>query len=139
MGRSRGGLTTKIHALVDALLGTVGAGDIGTHFPDTDAQFKGADSGVLLAEAARRALPAARVVTLPDATHFTLPQQHPAEVNGMLREMIKTLDDREATILRYRFGLDEGDSVFAATPQAMRLRWRYLQVLRQKIPEFHAQ
>jgi 2-C-methyl-D-erythritol 2,4-cyclodiphosphate synthase len=29
-------------------------GDIGTHFPDTDVQFKGADSTVLLAEAARR-------------------------------------------------------------------------------------
>jgi 2-C-methyl-D-erythritol 2,4-cyclodiphosphate synthase len=31
-----------------------GLGDIGRHFPDTDAQFRGADSAVLLAEAARR-------------------------------------------------------------------------------------
>ncbi len=43
-----------LHAITDALLGGAALGDIGTHFPDTDAQFKGADSGVLLAEAARR-------------------------------------------------------------------------------------
>lgn len=37
-----------LHALCDALLGALALGDIGQHFPDTDAQFKGADSGVLL-------------------------------------------------------------------------------------------
>ena len=43
-----------LHAITDALLGAAGLGDIGTHFPDTDAQFGGADSSLLLAEAARR-------------------------------------------------------------------------------------
>jgi 2-C-methyl-D-erythritol 2,4-cyclodiphosphate synthase len=43
-----------LHAITDALLGAAGLGDIGTHFPDTDARFKGADSTVLLAEAGRR-------------------------------------------------------------------------------------
>ena len=43
-----------LHAITDALLGAAGLGDIGTHFPDTDANFKGADSRLLLAEAARR-------------------------------------------------------------------------------------
>ncbi len=43
-----------LHAITDALLGGAGLGDIGRHFPDTDAQFRGADSAVLLAEAARR-------------------------------------------------------------------------------------
>ena len=43
-----------LHAITDALLGAAALGDIGTHFPDTDLAFKGADSGVLLAEAARR-------------------------------------------------------------------------------------
>ena len=43
-----------LHAITDALLGAAGLGDIGRHFPDTDAAFRGADSGVLLAEAARR-------------------------------------------------------------------------------------
>ena len=43
-----------LHAITDALLGAAGLGDIGRHFPDTDAQFRGADSAVLLGEAARR-------------------------------------------------------------------------------------
>lgn len=43
-----------LHAITDALLGAAALGDIGSHFPDTDLQFKGADSSVLLAEAARR-------------------------------------------------------------------------------------
>jgi len=37
-----------LHALADALLGAAALGDIGKHFPDTDAQYKGADSRVLL-------------------------------------------------------------------------------------------
>lgn len=37
-----------LHALSDALLGAAALGDIGKHFPDTDPQFKGADSCVLL-------------------------------------------------------------------------------------------
>jgi 2-C-methyl-D-erythritol 2,4-cyclodiphosphate synthase len=37
-----------LHALCDALLGAMGLGDIGQHFPDTDARWKGADSRVFL-------------------------------------------------------------------------------------------
>ena len=37
-----------LHALADALLGAAALGDIGQHFPDTDPEFKGADSRVLL-------------------------------------------------------------------------------------------
>jgi 2-C-methyl-D-erythritol 4-phosphate cytidylyltransferase/2-C-methyl-D-erythritol 2,4-cyclodiphosphate synthase len=43
-----------LHAITDALLGGAGLGDIGRHFPDTDPAFRGADSAVLLQEAARR-------------------------------------------------------------------------------------
>jgi 2-C-methyl-D-erythritol 2,4-cyclodiphosphate synthase len=43
-----------LHAITDALLGAAALGDIGTHFSDTDPQFKGADSMVLLVEALRR-------------------------------------------------------------------------------------
>ena len=42
-----------IHALVDALLGAIGAGDIGQHFPPSDAQWRGASSDRFLAHAAR--------------------------------------------------------------------------------------
>jgi 2-C-methyl-D-erythritol 2,4-cyclodiphosphate synthase len=37
-----------LHALMDALLGAAGLGDIGQHFPDTDPAYRGADSRVLL-------------------------------------------------------------------------------------------
>lgn len=40
-----------LHALCDALLGALALADIGKHFPDTDAKFKGADSRVLLRHA----------------------------------------------------------------------------------------
>ncbi|AEF90884.1 MULTISPECIES: 2-C-methyl-D-erythritol 2,4-cyclodiphosphate synthase [Delftia] len=43
-----------LHAITDALLGGAALGDIGRHFPDTDPEFRGADSLVLLVEAARR-------------------------------------------------------------------------------------
>jgi 2-C-methyl-D-erythritol 2,4-cyclodiphosphate synthase len=43
-----------LHAITDAVLGAAGLGDIGRHFPDTDAQLKGANSSVLLQEAMRR-------------------------------------------------------------------------------------
>lgn len=39
-----------LHALTDAILGTFGGGDIGTHFPDTDATFSGTDSAIFLKE-----------------------------------------------------------------------------------------
>lgn len=42
-----------LHAIIDALLGAAALGDIGSHFPDTDARFKGADSMVLLRETGR--------------------------------------------------------------------------------------
>ncbi|MDJ0277140.1 bifunctional 2-C-methyl-D-erythritol 4-phosphate cytidylyltransferase/2-C-methyl-D-erythritol 2,4-cyclodiphosphate synthase [Sphingomonas sp. 2R-10] len=41
-----------LHAITDALLGTIGAGDIGTHFPPSDPQWRGAESGQFLAHAA---------------------------------------------------------------------------------------
>jgi len=43
-----------LHAITDALFGAAGLGDIGRHFPDTDAAYRGADSLALLAQAAQR-------------------------------------------------------------------------------------
>lgn len=45
-----------LHALSDALLGAIAAGDIGRHFPDTDAAFKGIDSRILLRDVYARVL-----------------------------------------------------------------------------------
>jgi 2-C-methyl-D-erythritol 2,4-cyclodiphosphate synthase len=57
-----------LHAITDALLGAAALGDIGRHFPDTDERFKGADSGVLLAEAARRVREAGHEIVNLDST-----------------------------------------------------------------------
>ena len=57
-----------LHAITDALFGAAGLGDIGRHFPDTDAAFRGADSVVLLTEAARRVRAAGCEIVNVDST-----------------------------------------------------------------------
>ena len=57
-----------LHAITDALLGAAGLGDIGRHFPDTDVEFAGADSRVLLRVAAQRVRSAAYEIGNIDAT-----------------------------------------------------------------------
>lgn len=57
-----------LHAITDALFGAAGLGDIGRHFPDTDPQFRGADSRHLLRECARRVSGSGYVVGNIDAT-----------------------------------------------------------------------
>ena len=56
------------HALIDALLGAAGLGDIGSHFPDTDPAFKGADSRELLREAIKLVREAGWEIVNVDAT-----------------------------------------------------------------------
>jgi 2-C-methyl-D-erythritol 2,4-cyclodiphosphate synthase len=57
-----------LHAITDALFGAAGLGDIGRHFPDTDAAFHGADSRVLLREAVKRVAAAGYAIGNLDAT-----------------------------------------------------------------------
>ena len=86
------------HALMDALLGAAALGDIGRHFSDTDAQFKGADSAVLLAEAARRVRAAGWQIGNLDSTivaqapklmpHIPAMRERIAEVLGLQPDQI---------------------------------------------------
>lgn len=57
-----------LHAITDALLGAAGLGDIGRHFPDTDAAFAGADSVRLLQQAAARVAAAGWAIVNIDST-----------------------------------------------------------------------
>ena len=57
-----------IHAIIDALLGAAALGDIGSHFPDTDEKWKGADSTDLLAEVVREIRGAGYAIGNIDAT-----------------------------------------------------------------------
>jgi len=57
-----------LHAITDALFGAAALGDIGRHFPDTDAAFEGADSIALLMEAAQRVRAAGYAIVNVDST-----------------------------------------------------------------------
>ena len=57
-----------LHAIIDAMLGAAGLGDIGKHFPDTDPMFAGADSRTLLREVAHRVLNTGYTIGNVDAT-----------------------------------------------------------------------
>jgi len=57
-----------LHAITDALLGAAALGDIGRHFPDTDPEFAGANSRVLLREAVARVARAGFTIVNVDST-----------------------------------------------------------------------
>ena len=57
-----------LHAISDALLGAAGLGDIGKHFPDSDAEYKGVDSRELLRHVATKIGTAGFIVGNVDAT-----------------------------------------------------------------------
>ena len=57
-----------LHAICDAVLGAIGEGDLGRHFPDTDAAYKDADSRVLLKSVWQRAVAAGYALGNVDVT-----------------------------------------------------------------------
>ena len=57
-----------IHAVIDAIFGAAALGDIGSHFPDTDSRWKGADSAMLLEAAVREIHEAGYAVGNVDVT-----------------------------------------------------------------------
>ncbi len=87
-----------LHAITDALLGAAALGDIGTHFSDTDPQFAGADSMVLLVEAARRVAAKGYTIANIDSTviaqapklmpHIAAMREGIAQALGLQRDQI---------------------------------------------------
>lgn len=80
-----------LHAITDALLGAAALGDIGRHFPDTDAQCKGADSSVLLAEAARRVRAAGFEIGNIDSTVIAQAPKLAPHIGAMCEGIARTL------------------------------------------------
>jgi 2-C-methyl-D-erythritol 2,4-cyclodiphosphate synthase len=80
-----------LHALCDALLGAAALGDIGRHFPDTDARYKNADSRMLLCEVSRLVQEAGYRVVNVDATIIAqapkLAPHIPAMVNHIAADL----------------------------------------------------
>jgi 2-C-methyl-D-erythritol 2,4-cyclodiphosphate synthase len=80
-----------LHAITDALLGAAALGDIGRHFPDTDVQFKGADSVVLLAEAAKRVRAAGFEIGNIDSTVIAQAPKLAAHIPAMCQRIASAL------------------------------------------------
>ena len=80
-----------LHAITDALLGAAALGDIGSHFPDTDARFKGADSSVLLAEAARRVREEGYAIGNVDSTVIAQAPRLAAHIPAMRASIARAL------------------------------------------------
>jgi 2-C-methyl-D-erythritol 2,4-cyclodiphosphate synthase len=79
-----------LHALTDALLGAMGLGDIGDHFPDTDPQWKNANSQLFLADTLSKLQRAGGRLLNLDVTLFA---QEPklGPVKGVIRENLAKL------------------------------------------------
>ena len=80
-----------LHAVCDALLGASALGDIGRHFPDTDARYKNADSRALLREVSRLVLEAGYRIENIDATIIAqapkMAPHMPAMVNNIAADL----------------------------------------------------
>lgn len=86
-----------LHALTDALLGTIGDGDIGQHFPPSDPQWKGAASRIFLEDAARRVRArGGRIVSVDCTVICEAPKigPHRAAIQAMISEILTLAPDR---------------------------------------------
>jgi len=81
-----------LHAITDALLGAAGLGDIGRHFPDTDERFRGADSVVLLVEAARRVREQGLQIGNVDSTVVAQAPRLAPHIEAMRQRIAQALD-----------------------------------------------
>ncbi len=93
------------HAITDAILGAADMGDIGQHFPDTDARFKDADSIALLREVVARVAAQGWAIEHVDAT--------------VVMERPKLAPHREAIAARLREAVGASVSVKATTGEGM--------------------
>ena len=80
-----------LHALTDALLGAVAAGDIGSYFPPTDPRWKGADSVIFLEEALKQVRKAGFTVANMDSTLILAEPKigpHSAKIQARVAELL---------------------------------------------------
>jgi len=87
-----------LHAICDALIGAAALGDIGRHFPDSDPQYKGVDSRVLLRKtAALLAAHGSRVVNV-DATIIAEAPRMAPHIGTMVRNIAEDLSVAESSV-----------------------------------------
>ena len=81
-----------LHAVSDALLGAAGLGDIGRHFPDTDPQYKGADSLKLLAIVGEKVAAAGYRISNIDVTMIAQKPKLKDHIGAMERNIASALN-----------------------------------------------
>ena len=116
-----------LHALTDAILGAIGEGDIGTHFPPTDQRWKGAPSRIFLARAIellaqRKGLIANVDVTLLAEAPRIAP--HIADMKSALSGMLGIAPDRiavKATTMERLGAIGRGEGIAALASATVRL------------------
>jgi 2-C-methyl-D-erythritol 2,4-cyclodiphosphate synthase len=95
------------HAIADAILGAAGLGDIGRHFPDTDPQYAGADSLVLLARCVEAAATAGWRPVNIDATVVAQRPKLAVHIPTMCANLARALGV-EATAVNVKATTEEG-------------------------------
>ena len=81
-----------LHAVCDALLGAIAAGDIGRHFPDTDAEWEGADSRMLLRDVYRKVKAAGYRLGNLDVTIIAQAPKMAPHIEAMCQAIAEDLD-----------------------------------------------
>ena len=81
-----------LHAITDALFGAAGLGDIGRHFPDTDPNYSGADSRVLLKDTGRRVREEGYEIGNIDATIIAQAPKMAMHIPAMISHIAADLD-----------------------------------------------
>lgn len=105
------------HALCDALLGATGLGDLGTHFPDTDPRYAGADSMTLLAEVVSLVHAEGWTIANGDVTVLAeVPKIGPrrAEIEANLERVVRAPISVKATTMERLGPIGEGLALAAS-------------------------
>jgi 2-C-methyl-D-erythritol 4-phosphate cytidylyltransferase / 2-C-methyl-D-erythritol 2,4-cyclodiphosphate synthase len=116
-----------LHAITDAILGTIGEGDIGTHFPPSDAQWKGAASSIFIAKALELLKARGGMLANVDVTILAEAPRIGPHVQAMkesLRDMLGITEDRiaiKATTTEKMGAIGRGEGMSAHAIATVRL------------------
>ena len=100
-----------IHSIIDALFGALSLGDIGTHFPDNDPQYKNIDSSVLLKEAIKLVKEKGYKINNIDNTILAQEPKMKSYIPLMQKRLAELLDIEENQISIKAKTMEEQDSI----------------------------
>ena len=105
-----------LHALTDALLGAVAAGDIGSYFPPTDPKWKGADSAIFIAEALKHVERAGYKIANVDSTLILAEPKigpHAKKIQQRVAELLKIQPNQVGIKAKTPEGMGTEDAAIA--------------------------